>query len=94
MCSHFYAIRFWVRTLHPNSEMNFPAHKCSSWKNFEQRKCDKNVINFMGIAAHPKGTGVYYVKTKSSQYYNGVDFFNWVVQRIGDRAANIFKFDF
>jgi hypothetical protein len=93
MCSHFHAIRYWSESLNPKFTKNFPSRQCSDWKTFEGRKCDKNVVNFMGVEANPKMQGTFYVKVTSKQFYDGVEFYNWLVDRIGDRVQNVFSFD-
>ncbi|KAG5681259.1 hypothetical protein PVAND_010710 [Polypedilum vanderplanki] len=93
MCSHFHAIRYWSESLNPKFTKNFPSRQCSDWNNFEARKCDKNLINYMGVEANPKIQGAFYVKVTSKQYFDGVEFYNWLVDRIGNRVQNVFSFD-
>lgn len=94
MCSHNYAIRYWVRTLNPVNSKLFPSSKCSDWRSFEARKCERNPINYMGHYVNQKSHGIFYLKTSSSQFYSGGEFYNWILRRIGDRAAEVFQFDF
>lgn len=72
----------------------FVSSQCNSWGSYLKGKCEKNPKNFMGIAVNYHLPGIYYIKTKTSQYYDGRNFYNYVLDRIGNRLANLLKLDF
>lgn len=94
MCSHFHAIRYYAETLNPKNCKIFPARQCTDWKSYESHRCDGGAINYMGIDVDKSIQGNFYVKISSKRYYDGNEFYNWLVDRIGDRVGNIFSFGF
>lgn len=94
MCSHNYAIRYFVRTLNPINSKLFLSTKCNDYQSYEARKCDRNPTNFMGNYVNPNVQGLFFLRTTSSHFYNGLEFYNWILRRIGDRAAEVLSFDF
>jgi hypothetical protein len=94
MCSHFNAVRYWVDTLRPNQTKLFVSQKCENWEDFSSKKCNRNMINFMGIGADRRVQGKYFIKLKSFAYIDGRDFYQWLLKRIEQRYTNLLNFDF
>lgn len=92
-CNHLYAIRFYVQTLKPGGSKLFPSSRCNNWSSYVRGNCDRNSKNYLGVNADPNTPGTFYLNTKSSQYFSGVEFYNWILSRIGDRVVNILNFD-
>ncbi|XP_070496112.1 phospholipase A1 member A-like isoform X2 [Chironomus tepperi] len=92
MCSHFHAIRYYAETLNPKNCKVFPARQCTDWKTYDAHKCDEKPVNYMGIDSNPNVTGTFYVKITSKRYFDGNEFYNWLLDRIGDRVGNVFTF--
>lgn len=73
----------------------FPSQKCSNWKNFKNRNCETNDINYMGINASSENPGVYYNEIRTNGFYDGIEFYYYVLGRIGQRVfENLVKLDF
>lgn len=46
--------RYWSETAKPGQEQVFPALSCNNYYDFEDGKCNRNQINFMGYGASPR----------------------------------------
>ncbi|XP_054010936.1 uncharacterized protein LOC128893753 [Hylaeus anthracinus] len=63
-CSHYRAPKYFAESI--NSKVGFLGQKCSSYKNFKNRKCKSKPVAYMGTAEpNFKIRGVYYLKTAS-----------------------------
>jgi Lipase len=93
MCSHFHAVRYWVETLNPNSRRSFSATKCSNWNNFVGKKCEKNARNLMGLDANPQMQGNFFLKVQTNRFFDGIEFFNYLLKRMQKRLVNLITFD-
>lgn len=94
MCSHFNAVRYWVDALNPKYGKLFPSHRCSNWEDFEARKCKNSVINYMGINANRENRGKFFVKLNSKHFYDGKEFFDWLMKRIEYRVSELLSLQF
>lgn len=94
MCSHFNAVRYWVDALNPKYGKLFPSHKCTSWEDYEAKKCQNNSINYMGIEASRANRGTFYVKLTSKSFHDGKSFFRWLLKRIDNRVSELLTFQF
>lgn len=94
MCSHFNAVRYWVDALNPKFEKLFASYRCSSWEEFTTKKCKNSSVNYMGIEAIPRNRGRFFIKLKSSQFYDGKAFFGWLMNRIEYRVSELLSFQF
>ena len=94
MCSHFNAARYWAYSLGPKQERHFASRQCQNWDDFENGKCQNNTVNYIGISANPKLRGMFFIKVKTKNFYDGKVFYNWLLKRIGNRANNLLNFNF
>lgn len=83
-------MRYYAETLNPKNCKAFPARRCSDWKSYENHKCDDGSINYLGIETDPTIHGNFYVKISAKKYYDGKQFYDWLIDRIGDRVGSVF----
>ncbi len=91
MCSHNFAIRYFVSTINPANKKSYPSYNCSD---YSAGKCERNLVNYMGYYVNPKVYGVFHLKTTSNKQYDDPNLYNFVIQRISDRALEFLQLNF
>lgn len=94
MCSHFNAVRYWVDTLNPKYGEIFASQKCPSWEDYQEGKCRKNHVNYMGLYASRQVQGTFFIKLNSEEYYDGRAFYHWLLNRLGKRVIDLVTLNF
>lgn len=94
MCSHFNAVRYWVDTLTPKNGKLFPCHECISWEDYRSGKCKNTSLNYMGFEADPKFRGKFFIKLSSKAFFDGKDFYRYLLGRLEQRVINLINFNF
>lgn len=76
-CSHGRSNEFVIESiLYPRG---FPAVECDSWKDFKSKRCEDNVLAYMGEGTDNSTRGIFYLDTNAESPYGkgDVEFGYW-----------------
>ncbi|KAG5669189.1 hypothetical protein PVAND_017083 [Polypedilum vanderplanki] len=79
VCSHQRSWRYWAESVASKDSKMFAAVKCASWDEFKKRRCDFDIVAYMGINCPTNTYGDFYLQTNKQNPFGkgmgGVKFY-------------------